>query len=148
VAALALFKIGRMTMDTRFTEEAEQVLKAFSGQLQQSPTSLSAMLIALDFSIGPAREIVIVADASRPDTKEMLKLIHSKFLPNTVVLLHQTGKDGEAIEKIAPFVKFQVAINDKATAYVCENYVCKQPVTETDLLRNLLENANDGQKVE
>ncbi len=146
VAALVLYKIGRLTMDSNFTEKAERVLKAFSGQIQQSPTSLSAMLIALNFSIGPAREIVIAADASRPDTKEMLKLIHRRFLPNTVVLLHQTGKAGEAIEKIAPFVKFQVAINNKATAYVCENYVCKQPVTEIDLLKNLLENSNDGQK--
>ena len=146
VAALVLFKIGRLTMDMRFTKEAERLLKAFSGQIQQSPTSLSAMLIALDFSIGPAREVVIAAEAQQPDTIEMLKLIHGKFLPNTVVLLHQTGKTGEAIKKIAPFVKFQTAINGKATAYVCQNYVCKQPVTEIDLLKNLLVNTNEGQK--
>jgi uncharacterized protein YyaL (SSP411 family) len=146
VAALVLFKIGRLTMDTRFTNEAEKVLKAFSGQIQQSPTSLSAMLHALDFSIGPAQEIVIAAEARQPDTKEMLKLIRSKFLPNTVVLLHQTGKAGEAIEKIVPFVKWQAAINGKATAYVCQNYVCKQPVTEVNLLKELLENANERQK--
>jgi hypothetical protein len=148
VAALVLFKIGRLTMDMRFTNEAERLLKAFSGQIRQSSTSLSAMLIALDFSIGPAREVVIAADAQQPDTIEMLKLINSKFLPNTVVLFHQTGKAGEAIEKIVPFVKFQVAINGKATAYVCQNYICKQPVTEIDLLKNLLVNTNEGQKAE
>ena len=146
VAAIVLFKLGRLTMDTRFNNEAEQVLKAFSRQIQQSPTSLSAMLIALDFSIGPAQEIVIAAEAHQPDTKEMLKLIHSRFLPNTVVLLHQTGKAGEAIEKIIPFVKFQVAINGKATAYVCQNYVCKQPVNEISALKKLLLNPKESRK--
>jgi uncharacterized protein YyaL (SSP411 family) len=60
--------------------------------------------------------------------------------------LHQTGKAGEAIEKIVPFIKWQAAINGKATAYVCRNYVCRQPVTEIDLLEELLVNANEGQK--
>lgn len=146
VAALVLFKLGRLTMDTRFNNEAEQVLNAFSGRIKQSPTSLSAMLIALDFSIGPAQEIVIAAEADQPDTKEMLRLIHRKFLPNTVIMFHQTGKAGEAIEKIIPFVKFQVAINGKATAYVCQNYVCKQPVNEISALEKLLVNVVKNQK--
>jgi uncharacterized protein YyaL (SSP411 family) len=29
-------------------------------------------------------------------------------------------------------------IDDKTTAYVCENYVCKEPVTELDSLRRQL----------
>jgi uncharacterized protein YyaL (SSP411 family) len=76
----------------------------------------------------------------------MLKLIHSRFLPNTVVLLHQTGKAGEAIEKIVPFVKWQAAINGKATAYVCHNYVCKQPVNEINALKKLLLNPKESRK--
>jgi uncharacterized protein YyaL (SSP411 family) len=133
-------------MDTRLTNEAESVLSAFSGQIQRSPTSFSAMLSALDFSIGPAQEIVIAAEPGRPDTKEMLRLIHSKFLPNTVILFHKTGEAGKAIEKIVPFVQGQVAINGKATAYVCQNYVCKQPITDIDKLEQLLVNGTEEQK--
>jgi uncharacterized protein YyaL (SSP411 family) len=146
VAALALFKLGRLTMDTRFTNEAERVLSAFSGHIRQSPTSLSAMLIALDFSIGPAREIVIAAEPNRADTKEMLRLVHSKFLPNTVILFHKTGEADEDIEKIVPFVQGQVAIDGKATAYVCQNYVCKQPVNEISALEELLLNPAESRK--
>lgn len=142
VAALALLKLGRLTMEQRFTEQAIQLLDAFSGQLTQSPTSLSAMLIALDFWIGPTQEIVVAGDRQQTDTEGMLKLIRSKFLPNTVVLLHETGKSGEAIEKIVPFLKGQTAIDDKGTVYVCKNYVCKQPVNEVDALETLLLNGN------
>lgn len=142
VAALVLLKLGLLTMNQRFTDQAKEVLNAFSRQIQQSPTSLSAMLIALDFWIGPAQEIVVAGDRQRPDTREMLRLIHSKFLPNAVILFHGTGEAGEAIEQIVPFLKGQVAIDGKATAYVCKNYVCKQPVNKIDALEKLLLNEN------
>ncbi|MHC4110919.1 MAG: thioredoxin domain-containing protein [Planctomycetota bacterium] len=146
VAALVLLKLGLLTSDKRFTEGAEEVLNAFSSQLRESPASLSEMLSALDFSVGPTREIVIAADAHQSDTKEMLRFIQNKFLPNTVLLFHETGKAGEAIEKIAPFVKWQTAINGKATAYVCQNYVCKQPVNEINALKKLLLNPKENSK--
>ena len=146
VAALALLKLGLLTSETRFTESAEEVLNSFSSQISQSPASLSEMLSALDFSIGPTCEMVIAAEPHRADTDKMLRFVQRRYLPNTVVLFHPTGKAGEAIEKIAPFVKCQTAIDNKPTAYVCQNHVCKQPVTEVDMLEQLLADVNKGQK--
>jgi uncharacterized protein YyaL (SSP411 family) len=138
VAALVLLKLGRLTMDQQYTERAVQVLNAFSRQMSQSPTSLGAMLIALDFWAGPAQEIVVAGVRGQADTKEMLKLIRSSFLPNAVVLFHESGDSGKAVEKIVPFLAEQVAIDGKATAYVCENYVCKRPVNNVSELKDLL----------
>ena len=142
-AALALLKLGKLTMNERFANRAEQLLNAFSGQLKQSPVSLTAMLRAVDFWLGPTREIVVAGDRSRTDTKKMLKLIHSNFLPNTVTLLHDTGKAGE---EIVPFTKNLTMIDDKATAYVCENFVCKQPVNDLGAFEILLSGRNDIRK--
>jgi uncharacterized protein YyaL (SSP411 family) len=138
VAALALLKLGNLTMERRFTEQAERVLNAFSAQMTRSPTSLTAMLAALDFSIGPTQEIVIAGDPEQADTKEMLKLLHRTFLPRAVILFHATGDAGKSIEKQVPFLKGQVAIDGKATAYVCENYVCSKPVNSISELNALL----------
>jgi uncharacterized protein YyaL (SSP411 family) len=146
VAALVLLKLGLLTSGTRFTESAEEVLNSFSRQIRQSPASLGEMLGALDFSIGPTSEIVIAAEPHRRVTDMMLHFVQRRYLPNTVVLFHPTGKAGEAIEKIAPFVKWQTAIDNKPTAYVCQNYVCKQPVTEIDILEQLLADVNEGQR--
>ena len=132
IAALVLLKLGRLTMNQRFTELSSNVLEAFSQQLEQSPAYSSAMLTALSFWLGPTQEIVIAGNAETTDTKQMLKLLRSKFLPNAVVLLHEQGQKGSAIEQIVPFVKNQTAINGKATAYVCENYVCNRPVNRID----------------
>jgi len=138
VAALALLRLGRMTMERRYTEQAEQVLQLFSGQMRQSPASSTFMLTAVDFHLGSTQEIVIAGVPAGEDTEQMLRFIRGRFLPSAVVLFHPTGSAGEAIEKLVPFVKGQVAIGGKATAYVCENFVCRQPVNTVSELKKLL----------
>lgn len=132
IAALVLLKLGRLTMDQHFIEQASRTLEAFSQQLEQSPAYSSAMLTALNFWLGPTQEIVIAGNVDAQDTKQMINLIHNKFLPNTLVLLHEQGQRGSAIEQIIPFAKNQTAIEGKATAYVCENYICNRPVNKIE----------------
>jgi len=138
IAALALLKLGRLTMNQHFSEQGAKVLESFSQQLEQSPAYSSAMLTALNFWLGPTQEIVIAGNADATDTKQMLKLVRSKFLPNAVVLLHEQDNANSDIYRIVPFIKNQVVIKGKATAYVCENYVCKQPVNKINDLDKML----------
>ncbi|MHC4124269.1 MAG: thioredoxin domain-containing protein [Planctomycetota bacterium] len=138
IAVIALLRLGKLTMDSTLTEKGEKLLENFSGQLAQSPTSFTTMLRAVDFLLGPSQEIVITGAFQEADTQEMIKLIRGKFLPNAVVIFHDTGKEGKAIEKIAPFVVNQTAIAGKATAYVCENFACKKPTNDINELESLL----------
>jgi len=125
-------------MNQHFTEQGNKVLESFSPQLEKSPAYSSAMLTALNFWLGPTQEIVIAGNVDATDTKQMLKLLGGKFLPNAVVLLHEQDNAGSNIYKIVPFIKNQVAIDGKATAYVCENYVCNRSVNRTDDLDKML----------
>lgn len=138
IAALVLLKLGRLTMERRFTECATNLLNAYSGQLARSPTLLSTMLTALDFWIGPSQEIIIAGDIRQKYTKEMLKAVRNTFLPNSVFLFHQTGTEGDDIEQINPYIRQQTAINGKAAVYICNNYVCKQPITSIANLKSKL----------
>ncbi|OHB81160.1 MAG: hypothetical protein A2Z38_01220 [Planctomycetes bacterium RBG_19FT_COMBO_48_8] len=138
VAALVLLKLGRLTMDQHFTELGGGVLETFSQWLEQSPAYSSAMLRALDFRLGPTQEIIIAGNANSPDVKQMLKLMRGIFLPNAVVLLHEPDKADSALYNTVPFIKNQTAIEGKATAYLCENYVCKKPVNNVAEFENLL----------
>jgi uncharacterized protein YyaL (SSP411 family) len=146
VAALALLKLGQATMNPKFIDHASKTLEAFSAQLQQSPTSLTYMLMAVDFWLGPRQEIVIAGDSRADDTKQMLKSVRSRFLPNAVVLLHQTEQVGKAIAKIVPFIAGQKSIDAKATAYICENYACNRPtnnITELDQMLTAISHPAD-----
>ncbi|MCK4960701.1 MAG: thioredoxin domain-containing protein, partial [Planctomycetes bacterium] len=138
VAALALLRLGQLTMQPKFTRQAETVLNAFSKGLTQSPVGFTEMLTALDFYLGPRREIVIAGNPDADDTDKMVRLIRQMFMPRTVLLMHQQGSAGTEIEQIAPFLKEQKAIDGKAAAYVCRNFVCNKPVTDTGELKKLL----------
>ncbi len=138
IAAQALLKLGRLTMSQDLAEQGSNVLEAFSAQVDRAPAYSSAMLEALSFSLGPGSEIIIAGDSDAADTKQMLKLVHSKFLPNAVVLLHDEDEADSSVYEVVPFMKSQTAIDGKATAYVCENYACKRPVNRIDELEVLL----------
>ncbi len=137
-AALALLKLGRLTAENRFTDYGKKVLDTFSGQFAKSPVSFTAMLIALDFWFGPAQEIVIAGDIAHSDTKNMLNLARSHFFPDAVLHLHPTGSQAQQIEKLNPFLRHQVPVDGKTTAYICENYSCKSPAAGITEFENLL----------
>jgi len=137
-AAFALLKLGRLTMNKYFTEQGVKVLESFSQQLKQLPAFSTEMLTALNFWLGPTQEIVIAGNADATDTKQMFKLVHSKFLPNSVVLFNKQDSMDSDTYRTIPFIKTQAAINGKATAYVCENYVCNRPVNKIDDLDKML----------
>jgi len=138
IAALALLKLGRLTMNQEFAEQGSRILEAFSSQLAQSPVSSSAMLIALNFWLGPQQEIIIAGDAEAMDTQRMIERVRSTFLPNAIILLHDLSGANSALYELVPFIKHQIPLNDKTTAYVCEDYACRQPMNDPGDLERLL----------
>ena len=114
-------------------EQAESIFKAF-GEMVKSPNSSERLLCALDFYYSKPKEIALAAHQQQ-DLDEMVKTVYSKYLPNKVVIA-STGQAGGDQE--VPLVKDKIAIDGKATAYVCENYVCKAPVQEASELASLL----------
>jgi uncharacterized protein YyaL (SSP411 family) len=98
------------------------------------------MLIALDFAIGPSREIVIAGPSEAPTTEAMIEAIYARFLPNKVVALRPAAdEDAEPITRLAPFLDRQKAIRGGPTVYVCENRVCKLPTNDIEELKGILD---------
>jgi len=96
------------------------------------------LLVALDFMVGPGQEIVIAGNPALEITQAMVRTIHRKFLPNTVVLLHLDGTEGKRLEALSPFVKGMRPINQKPAVYVCEQYACQAPIKDVGELEAIL----------
>jgi len=138
-AALGLIRVGRITVSRPLEEKAEALFKAFSNLAMRAPAAFPQFLIAFDFALGPSNEIVVAGSPEAEDTQAMLRLIYESFLPNKVVVLHPPGEAGKQVEALAPFIQGQVPSRGRATAYVCEHYTCKLPVTDLEKLRGLLQ---------
>jgi len=118
MAALALLRTGRLAQDLELEKRSRAAMETFSAHLNQFPSGFPQMLIALDFAIGPAREIVVEGDLNSKDTQEMIQVINSKFLPNSVILFRPS--------------------KEKTKVSVCKNYVCDLPVFDAGKLRDIL----------
>jgi len=125
VMVLALLRLARITGKSDFRAAADRALEAFSGRMLAGGAGLPQMLVAQMFAMGKPMEIVLAGPRDRQ--AEMLAEIRKRFLPNAVVM--QASEAPEAMP----------AIDDRATAYVCENYACKLPVTEAVALAELLQ---------
>jgi uncharacterized protein YyaL (SSP411 family) len=139
VAALNFLRLGRITGNPGLEQKAEQLTGAFSKEVASIPMAYTQLLVALDFMFGPTQEIVIAGDPSLETTQAMVKSVRKSFIPNKIVLLYSDGPDGQRLEGISPFVKNMYPIKKKSTAYVCQQYACKTPITDAAQLEQILE---------
>jgi len=138
VALLNLLRLNKMTGELDWSEKADQLLRSFSATISGFPMAYTQGLNALDWVVGPSQEIVIAGDPDHPVSREMVRLVREAFLPNKILLFKSTGSEGEALNRVASFAESMVPASDKPTAYVCEQYACRQPVQEVEELRKVL----------
>ncbi len=137
VAMLNLLRLGRITANTEFEEQAAGIGHAFAASIQQAPSSHIQLISGLDFGVGPSFEVVIVGDPVAEDTQLMLTALQEKFIPNKVIVLRPPENADDIID-LADFIKYYSSLNDQATAYVCQNYYCELPTNDIDIMLELL----------
>jgi uncharacterized protein YyaL (SSP411 family) len=123
---LLLLRLARMTDRSDFRAAAERTLRAFAPRMQEAGTGVPQMLVAHSFALAKPREIVMAGPADDPMMKAMLASINRRFLPDAVVMR------AEQCTRPMP------AVGGAPTAYVCENFACHLPVTDTSALADLL----------
>jgi uncharacterized protein YyaL (SSP411 family) len=138
VAMLNLMRLARLTARPELEEKAASISRTFSNAVSQSPGAFTQLMIALDFALGPAYEVVIVGDPNAEDTKAMVTTLRKTFAPNKVVLFCPAEEATADINHLAEFTKDLTGINNKATAYVCRNFRCELPTTEAHQMLALL----------
>jgi len=114
VAAMNLIRLARLTSNPEFEEKASQIGNSFAGQINTVPQGHTQFLSALLFAYGPSYEVVINGDPEADDTRKMLD------------------------RQMIPALKYQEALNGRATAYVCQDFQCSAPTTDPDEMIGLL----------
>jgi uncharacterized protein len=132
MAVTGLLRLAALTGDDELRAKAERTLALFRGVMNDQPLAAGQMLIALDFRLGPVREIAVTGDPASPAYRDMLRFVHGRFRPRSVVAGVAAGE-----KSTLPL------LTDRATAepvrvYVCEGTACKMPVTTVSGLEDAL----------
>jgi uncharacterized protein YyaL (SSP411 family) len=136
VAADVLLRLGRLLGEERYEAAALGALRSVRELLARAPTGFGYALGAADFALSRVREVAIVGEPKAADTAALLAEVRGRYRPNQVVALAAPG-DQEALAAV-PLLADRPTLDGHATAYVCEQFACQQPVTEPAALADQL----------
>ena len=138
IAILNLLRLSQMINGVEYEAMARKSLAYFGQRLHESPQATPQFLVALDFSLSKPKQIIIAGAAEDPGTAALLREVHSRFIPNKVLLLADGAGGQEFLSASIPFLATIQMSDGKPTAYVCENYACRLPTSDPDQLSELL----------
>jgi uncharacterized protein YyaL (SSP411 family) len=136
VAGMDLLRLSYLTDHSDYLTKAEAVLRLFYQPMQENPFGYASMLAALDFYLERPKEIVLVGKKESQETQQMLRQIHSLYLPNKT--LSFVDPDRPDSGRIPSLVKGKTQQNGTLTVYVCHHYTCSTPATEWEAVKELL----------
>jgi uncharacterized protein YyaL (SSP411 family) len=131
VAADVLLKLAKLTSDEKYERFASTVLRLAAAQLKRHPQGFGRTLSAIEFFLGDSKEIVLIGDEDGTLGRE----VWSEYRPGKVVV----PANGSTESAMIPLIEGRAAIDGKPTAYVCENFACRMPVTTVEELKEQLQ---------
>ncbi|MDL1911604.1 thioredoxin domain-containing protein [Chloroflexi bacterium CFX6] len=134
LACEALLKLAEFTGEGKYRALAEKALRLVAGMATRYPTAFGRWLSAADFALGNVKQVAVVYEAGGEDASGLIRVIRSQYRPNVVLAAspHPPSNDAPALLMERPLK------NGQATVYVCEGFVCRNPVTSIEELEELL----------
>ena len=130
VAALALLKLALLTEEHDYSRRAAIILRALRQTMSRYPSAFGYVLRAMDFYLAEPKEIALVGALDSHEIRSFVKEIYAGYIPNKVVAASEPLNE-EAPSEIR-LLAGRVAVDNKATAYVCRNYACLAPATSAE----------------
>ena len=127
VAALNLLRFSRMLNDKDAAKQAEQIFKITASTLEEMPTAVPQLLVALQFSLMPSRQCVIAGELGQPDAISLLAEVRKNFHPEQVFLFADGGEAQAWLASRNQAMAAMKPVDGKATLYRCEDFCCQAP---------------------
>ena len=134
LACEALLKLAAFTDEGHYRDLAEKALGLVVGMATRYPTAFARWLSAADFALSRTKQVAVVFAAPEDNVSELIRAVQSTYRPNTIVAASTYPPSDVA----PPLLRERPLRDGKATAYVCEGFVCKNPVTTVSELKELL----------
>ena len=136
LAAFALLKMSAYSGNHDWHERAVVSLSAMQEIAKSHPLAFGNWLAAIDFSLVEVKEIAILGEPSDPASQALVASLWSEFRPYAVAAISAPVPGPGS----PPLLEQRTLIDGKPSAYVCQNFTCKLPVTSPqDLLRQINE---------
>jgi uncharacterized protein YyaL (SSP411 family) len=136
LAVELLWRLGELTADAEPRRQATRVLEALAEPMARYPIAFGHLLGVADLAVHGAVELAIVGEPASAAFAELARVAAERYIPSLVL----AGGPEAAGGGIA-LLEGRTAHGGEATAYVCRNYACEEPVTNAEALGTQLDAA-------
>jgi uncharacterized protein YyaL (SSP411 family) len=140
VSALNHITLFHLTGAQASAAKAERALERLGPRLGQFARAVPLMARALATWHAGLSQIVIVGPPDREDTRQMRDVLARRHLPFAIVIPVHPGAQQERLARLLPWLGSMSMRDGRATAYVCRDFTCLQPVTTAGELEAIVGN--------
>jgi uncharacterized protein YyaL (SSP411 family) len=128
-AADVLQRLAHLTGEPGYESAAVSALRLVRDAMAGAPLGFGHALCALDLYVHPVREVAIVGDPASATTRALAgEVTTRRFVPGHVLALAHPD-DAASREAVALLLE-RPQTDGLPTAFVCERFACRLPVTE------------------
>ncbi len=138
LGALNLLRLAGMLGDESRRARGLRCLEAFRGRWENAPHAMPQMLCACELAFEAPRHVVLAGDPSAADFAALADVLHETLGPRRLLLAADGGAGQAWLAARLPWVAEMKPLGGRATAYVCEDFTCRAPVSEPEALRRAL----------
>jgi uncharacterized protein len=134
VSVLNLITLDHLIGGGTYVQRAERVLGRFGPKIGAAARVIPMMLSGLSAWYADHTQVVVVGESVGEDTITLLREVAGRYRPFAVVIPVVPGERQAALANVLPWVGAMRLRDDRATAYVCRDFACREPVTEPSAL--------------
>jgi hypothetical protein len=124
-----LMTLAHLTGDAEASRKVERTLGRFGPRMGAAARAVPFMISNLSAWHASISQIVIVGPRDREDTRALRRALAARHLPFAIVIPVEPGEPQARLARLLPWIAPMTMREDRATAYVCRNFACEQPVT-------------------
>ena len=133
MASTVLLRLAALTGDARYRTAAERALATVGPYLTRYPVGFGQWLCALELAHAGITEVAIIGDLGDEEVRGLVRVADRGYHPFRVLAVSATPGTSAV-----PLLVDRFALRGRATAFVCRDFACRQPVHEPEALDALL----------
>jgi uncharacterized protein YyaL (SSP411 family) len=130
-----LLALGHLVSDTTLLDRAKRTLERYGPHLGEVGRVMPLMLSNIAIWHGGAPQVVIAGPPDTDDTRALERVVAKTYAPGLLQIPRASSGDGGSA---LPWLSAMSARDGRATAYVCRDFTCREPVTDPSALQRQL----------
>jgi uncharacterized protein YyaL (SSP411 family) len=132
VSVLNLLALSHLIDDGEARTKAERTLGRYGNRAGRASRVIPMMLAGLSTWHAGATQIVVLG--SEPDSTSLRVEAARHYLPFALMVPVVPGDPQRELSAAMPFIAAMRQRDGRATAFVCRDFACREPVTDADAL--------------